>query len=464
MTELNPIAPRAFAVWWKDLHRWGVKSFHVSQWKWPSTSIKKFACALERRSEAVDKASFDLKPEHFLSLRFTGEVETRDLHGKTKFKGALFFAKAGDLIYSKIDARNGAIGIVPEDVPVAAVTSEFPVYKIKKDVALSEYIKLVFRTQHFRRIINGMVSGTSGRKRVQPGDLENVEIPLPPLTQQKAIVERWRKAQDDIAAARGRVVQQEAKLPQIVYQELGTPLPLTETPTPRCFAMWWRDLDRWSFNYLIRTSQGLLGFSKSKFPIEPLGNYLFETMNGYCIKPVMEPTPHKMLKLNALNPAGLDLTASKFVKVSKHIAERFSLHKDDILICRSNAYEYVAKCSLVREDQPEYLFPDIIIRARAKPSVLPEFVTEVIQTPLGRSYFQVNSRRAVGGMWKISADDILNFPLPLPPLSVQKQIIERVASCRKEISRERESADLITREINAEIEALILGTKKVSEL
>ncbi len=215
---------------------------------------------------------------------------------------------------------------------------------------------------------------------------------------------------------------------------------------------------------MSRTSQGLLGFSKSKFPIEPLGNHLFETKNGYCIKPVTGPTPHKMLKLNALNPAGLDLTASKFVKVSDQIAERFSLHKDDILICRSNAYEYVAKCALVRENQQAYLFPDIIIRACVKPSVFPEFVTEVIQTPLGRSYFQINSRRAVGGMWKISANDILKFPLPLPPLSVQKQIIERVAAGREEIAREREVADRLAREINAEIEAMILGTKAVESM
>ena len=173
MTATNTIAPRAFAVWWKDLDRWGVKFFPVLiSGSGPPNNIKKLASALERRFESVDKASFELRPEHFLSLRFTGEVEPRDLHGKSEFKGTLFFAHAGDLIYSKIDVRNGAIGIVPAEVPVATVTSEFPVYRIKKDVALSEYIQLVFRTEHFRRIINGMVSGTSGRKRVLPEDLE----------------------------------------------------------------------------------------------------------------------------------------------------------------------------------------------------------------------------------------------------------------------------------------------------
>lgn len=35
---------------------------------------------------------------------------------------------------------------------------------------------------------------------------------------------------------------------------------------------------------------------------------------------------------------------------------------------------------------------------------------------------------------------------------------------RAEIAREREAADRLAREINAEIEALILGTKKMGEL
>ena len=67
-------------------------------------------------------------------------------------------------------------------------------------------------------------------------------------------------------------------------------------------------------------------------------------------------------------------------------------------------------------------------------------------------------------MWKIGAEDIANFPIPVPPLPVQQQVVERLAAARKEIAREREAADRLDREINAEIEALILGTKKVSKL
>lgn len=61
-----------------------------------------------------------------------------------------------------------------------------------------------------------------------------------------------------------------------------------------------------------------------------------------------------------------------------------------------SASEYVGKCSVATEDHPETLFPDIIIRARTAATLLPKFPGEVINTPVGRSYFPLNSRRAVG--------------------------------------------------------------------
>jgi type I restriction enzyme S subunit len=184
-------------------------------------------------------------------------------------------------------------------------------------------------------------------------------------------------------------------------------------------------------------------------------------MNGYCIKPVQTPTPHKMLRLSALTPEGLKIQESKFIKVSETTAQRFHLRKGDLLICRSvGSYEYVPKCALVEEDKSDILFPDIIIRARFRETLLPEFAREVIQTPLGRSYFQSNARTAVG-MWKIGAEDIQNFPIPVPSLEIQREIVDMVNRHRARIAKEREAAE--ARQIRAvrEVEEMILGSNRV---
>jgi type I restriction enzyme, S subunit len=466
MIATNPVALRAFAIWWKDLERWVIPTNILLGQSlpkgWERVRIGKLVRQVTKRVKVEPEMEYKMAG---VRLYGKGVFHRETVYGKAMSASQVTPLVNGALIYNRLFAWKATFAVVTPEFSDYYVSNEFPQFITDSARILPEYLYLFCTRETTIRAVNAASTGSSAvsRNRFKEEEFLNFEISLPPLVEQKSIVAHWRKTQDEIVTIRKRVVKLEAKLPLTVYQELGTPPPLAEKETEKCLVMWWKDLERWSFYYLSRATQGLLGFSKSKFPIEPLGNYLIETMNGYCIKPVAGPTPYKMLKLNALNPAGLDLTASKFIKVSDRIAERFSLRKDDILICRSNAYEYVAKCALVREDQPAYLFPDIIIRARVKPSVLPEFVAEVIQTPLGRSYFQINSRRAVGGMWKISADDILNFPLPVPPLAVQKLIVERITAGRKEIACEREAADRLAKEINAEIESLILGTKTLQE-
>jgi hypothetical protein len=66
-------------------------------------------------------------------------------------------------------------------------------------------------------------------------------------------------------------------------------------------------------------------------------------------------------------------------------------------------------------------------------------------------------------MQNITKPSLLALRLPLPPLTVQKQIMERVAAGRAEIARKRDAANTLAKDIHADIEALILGTRTVHE-
>jgi len=461
VTATNTFASRAFAVWWKDFERWDVKFFSARVRS--AYAVVRIAPLIHEHSERVKPFDYPETTFRILGVTNTGGIfHAYDSLGK-KIKQPYQKVDAGDFAYNPYRVNVGSIGVVPPELGGNYISPAYVVFATNKESLLPEYLILVLKADWFNPMVRAATAG-SVRQNLTFDLLGTLEIPLPPLAEQEVIAARWRKAQDDIAVVRERLVKLEAKLPQILYQEVGTPPPPADKATEKCLAMWWKDLERWSFNYLSRAIQDLLGFAKSKFPIETLGNHLIKTMNGYCIRPVAGPTPHKMLKLNALNPAGLDLTASKFVKIPDKIAKRFSISKGDLFICRSvGSYDHVAKCALATEDAPNIVFPDIIIRVQFKNSLLPEYVREVVQTPLGRSFFKSNARTAVG-MWKIGAEDISNFPIPVPPLAVQRQIVERMAAERAEIAREREAAERLASEINAEIEALILGTKKVSEL
>jgi type I restriction enzyme S subunit len=452
------VPPKASAVWFKELERWDPGSFQRITWKWPKSIMQPIGSFLRPRKERVDRAKHhfaDLQP---ITIHFDGSIDRRAVDGNREYTMDLFFARPGDVVVAKIDLKNGAVGIVP-DWKSVAVTGHFAVYEPDRSKVVPEYFHRVIQTSFFREHLWRNKVGAEGRKEVKLAFLEAQVVPLPPLPVQEAIVEHWRKAHEAAAKSRDSVAALEAEIPLEIYKALGTPHPNADSALPKLLVLWWNQLERWSFNYIARACKGLLGFTRSRYPIRPLGEHLLDTTNGYCIKPIQTQTPHKMLKLSALTPAGLDAREAKFVKVSDRIAQRFHLRKGDLLICRSvGSYGYVAKCALVEEDRPDLLFPDIIIRARFAETILPEFAREVIQTPLGRSHFQSNARTAVG-MWKIGAEDIRNFPIPVPPLEVQREIVDTVSRLRARIAEERRAAEERQAQAAREVEEMILGVR-----
>ena len=104
---------------------------------------------------------------------------------------------------------------------------------------------------------------------------------------------------------------------------------------------------------------------------------------------------------------------------------------------------------------------NIVVRwFKAQDNILPEYLWQVLQSHPLRAQIEAATRTAVGN-YAIGSEDIWNLQIPLPPLFVQKQIMERVAAGLEEIAREKANAERLSREINVEIEALILGTKRI---
>src|SRR5438132_11990738 len=63
--------------------------------------------------------------------------------------GRGFVAKAGQLILSRIDARNGAIGIVPDQLDGAVVTNDFPLFHINHNRLNAAFLHWMSRTANF---------------------------------------------------------------------------------------------------------------------------------------------------------------------------------------------------------------------------------------------------------------------------------------------------------------------------
>ena len=98
---------------------------------------------------------------------------------------------AGQFIVSKIDARNGAFGVIPDDLEGAIVTNDFPVFDVDSSKILPQFMVLISTTPQFVEFARKCSSGTTNRKRIDIDAFLQQVIPLPSLKEQIQIVREY---------------------------------------------------------------------------------------------------------------------------------------------------------------------------------------------------------------------------------------------------------------------------------
>jgi type I restriction enzyme, S subunit len=452
------ITGKAFAVQFKDLHLWSVGAHFNVGWQWPSEFIRPLSAALKRKTVEVDRKEHGIEALQLITLHFDGEIEIRNNKGEKGFKGRLYFADAGDVVYSKIDLRNGAIGIVPEGLKRVVVSSEYPVYEVREDVALPQYVKLLFRTNYFRKVINSLISGASGRKRVQPSQIEEIEVPFPPLRVQRAIVARWQKAQDEIASTYARVEMLKDGIETKFIKELGLRVP-QRTTLPKAFAVLWEDLLRWGVGYNQQTQSGT-DLSKCRYPVVQLNSILELVQYGTSEKANKKGKGVPVLRINNIKEGVLELSDLKNIDLPQKAVTRLVLMDRDILMIRTSGSRALVGTCAVFHETFECIFASYLIRLRFITSkVNSDYVNWFINSSLGRQQVNAISRQIMQS--NLNSDEIRSLEIPLPPLDVQQEIMCHVNKGWIKIEQEREKAAKRAREIENDIEELILGTKQL---
>ena len=458
MTATNTIAPHAFAVWWKDFERWDVKFFSARVRS--SYPVVRLVPLIHEHSERVKPFDYPETTFRILGVTNTGGIfHAYDSLGK-EINQPYQRVDAGDFAYNPYRVNVGSIGVVPSELGGNYISPAYVVFGTDKARLLPEYLILILKADWFNPMVRAATAG-SVRQNLTFDLLGTLEIPLPPLAEQKAIVARWRKAQDEIAAARERVKKRKAAIDVRFFADLGLRSP-AQGSMPKAFAVWWQDFLRWGvgFNYLYQSGADL---TRGKYPVVDLDSLLELVQYGTSEKANKNNDGVAVIRMNNILDGELNLGNLKHLRLSKNEMGKLLLKDGDILFNRTNSKELVGKCAVFHA-QGEYVFASYLIRIRADSSKAnPDFLAYVVNSPIGRQQINALSRQIIGQA-NINSVELRGLQIPLPPLSVQKQIMERAAAGREEIAREREAAECIAREINSEVEALILGTKKVSEL
>jgi hypothetical protein len=101
-----------------------------------------------------------------------------------------FTVKAGQLLISKIDARNGAFGIIPENCDGAIITGNFWTFDIDEEKVNKEYLSLLLSTEDFYLICQNASFGMTNRKYLKEETFLNQPLLLPSLSVQEKLVSK----------------------------------------------------------------------------------------------------------------------------------------------------------------------------------------------------------------------------------------------------------------------------------
>lgn len=143
---------------------------------------------ISRNREKVELQEEELYTQVTIRLWGKGVVERTKKYGKEIGTKNQYRVSEGQFIMSKIDARNGALGIVPAELEGAITTQDFLSYNINTDKAHPKFLKILSTTDQFLKICQSASTGTTGRRRIDEKFFLSIPIPLPSLDEQEEIV------------------------------------------------------------------------------------------------------------------------------------------------------------------------------------------------------------------------------------------------------------------------------------
>lgn len=189
-----------------------------------------------------------------------------------------------------------------------------------------------------------------------------------------------------------------------------------------------------------------------EWPVVDLGSVVHETQYGLSINAGSEGQ-YPMLRMMNIEDGLCVENDIKYVDLSEKDFETYRLVDGDVLFNRTNSYELVGRTG-VYELEGDHVFASYLVRIKTVPEKLePKFLTLYLNSDFGRRQVLAYATKAVSQA-NVNASNLLRVRVPLPPLDVQKQLLEEIA-CAKSAERaamaRRSSAEEMKKQLMAEI-------------
>lgn len=186
---------------------------------WKKVSVGDFLIRVKDLIPIIDTDTYNLVT---IKLYHRGVCRRKTVKGIEIGADKMSKVKAGQFILSGIDARNGAFGIIPNDLDGAVVTNDFWHFEIDDSIITKEYFLWLTSTPYFDDVCNKASDGTTNRVRLQAGRFFTQELMIPELEDQHKVVEELKATSDKVTLLREEYqiqLSQLTNLNQAILQE-----------------------------------------------------------------------------------------------------------------------------------------------------------------------------------------------------------------------------------------------------
>ena len=181
---------------------------------WRETTMSEILIPREDRFKAPDPAIAKL--ERIEKIDFSGNVVISKKSSKTD----MIVVHPGDFVISGINVAKGAMAIFQGVKPVKA-TIHYSSYTLNDDVINVEYLKRFLKSPIFIELLKDQVPGGI-KTEIKPKHLLPLKIQLPGLDEQKAILNRFLNTEEEYKCLTTEIEKQKkilAKYRQAILQE-----------------------------------------------------------------------------------------------------------------------------------------------------------------------------------------------------------------------------------------------------
>lgn len=211
-------------VGFAEFHKLDKKNWCVKRYNTPLISLKsKYDLypineILKRKKESIDiKDDIEYK-QVTIQVKNRGIVLRESQFGEDIGTKKQFTIRKGQFLISKIDARNGAYGIVPAELDGAIITGNFWTFNINTERVYPGYLNYLMRHKFFLKMCTVCSYGSTNRWYLDEDTFNNFKVPIPSKEEQKQILQRIKEHAKKINDANGVIKKENERIMNIINE------------------------------------------------------------------------------------------------------------------------------------------------------------------------------------------------------------------------------------------------------